>query len=91
MTRRKRYGKAGPAAPPPGLRTFQRRPRLALILATTVAAIVVAVGALLVSPAGRNLAGLDGGGSSPLTAAVVDQLGATQPNPDFVEAATGGS
>jgi hypothetical protein len=50
-----------------------------------VAAIVAAV-LLLPSPA-LNLAG-GGGSPSPLTAAIVDQLGTTQPNPDFSEAAT---
>ncbi|GAG52736.1 unnamed protein product, partial [marine sediment metagenome] len=50
-------------------------------------AVVFAVAALLLSPPGRNLAGLEGGGSSSPTAAIIDQLGATYPNPDFADAA----
>jgi len=54
---------------------------------SAAAAIVVAAVLLLPSPA-LDLAALGGRSPSPLTAAIVDQLGATQPNPDFVKAAT---
>lgn len=54
------------------------------------AAVVVSVALLATSlAAGLLLSGLAGGGpSGPRTAAIVDQLSLTQPNPTFVEAAT---
>lgn len=67
-------------------RASKDRPAPRLILASIVAAVAAAV-LLLPSPA-LNVAGLGGEPSSPLTAVIVDQLGSTQPNPEFVEATT---
>lgn len=76
-----------PDSPPPGQRMGWRRTALRLILPSVAAAVVAAV-LLLPSPA-LNLASPSGGGPpSPLTAAIIDQLDATQPNPAFAEAAT---
>ncbi|MDO8612178.1 MAG: hypothetical protein Q7R32_05065 [Dehalococcoidia bacterium] len=86
MARRKRTGKrthGGPAPPArPPRRSAHRRP-----LARWAAAIAVIV--LLVG-GGLLLAGLLPGGDDdgPRTAAIVDQLSLTQPNPDFIEHAT---
>ncbi|MBI2912644.1 MAG: hypothetical protein HYY03_01850 [Chloroflexi bacterium] len=67
---------ADPEASPPGLRRF----RAPLILVAVLVA-GAAGGALL-------FAGLSsGGGPRPKTAAIVDQLSLTQPNPDFVSSA----
>jgi len=81
-SKRKRAGRKASSAPQQAERSLRltKKPLFALIVAA------VAIGALLLSPPGRDVVGL-GGGPPTLTAAIVDQLGATYPNPNFADAA----
>ena len=82
-SKRKRAGRKASSSPQHVAQSLRppKKPLLALIVAA------VAIGALLLSPPGRDVVGL-GGGPPTLTAAIVDQLGATYPSPAFAEAAT---
>ena len=80
MSRRRQEERPQKAEPP------RSRPRGRLRRAA-----VVLVGLALLSTAlaaGLVLSGLIGGSSGPRKAAIVDQLGLTQPNPDFAASAT---
>ena len=78
---RRRHKKHPQRAEPPRARPSRRLRKAAVML----------VGLALLSTAlagGLLLSGLVGGGSGPRKAAIVDQLGLSQPNPDFAASAT---
>jgi hypothetical protein len=58
------------------------------IVAASAISAVLAAAAVILSPLGGGVSGLTSGGSTPaLTAAIIDQLSLTAPNPEFAEAA----
>jgi hypothetical protein len=80
MSRRKQKKRPQKAEPPRARPSGRlRRAVLALVCVALLSAALAA---------GLVLSGLIGGGSGPRKAAIVDQLGLTQPNPDFVASAT---
>jgi len=78
---RRRHKKHPQRAEPPRARSRGRLRRAAVVL-VGLALLAAALAAGLI------LSGLVGGGSGPRTAAIVDQLSLTQPNPDFAASAT---